>query len=180
MSHHFFFPGIIGSPPPVIGSHMPRPGDYTIDGAYRLEVTGAPGEINYLLDATARTAASNCDFIIMLTQVEATATSIPVGGDVPNLRFDFQGDGGSGALLTAGTSTTTAKNVHRVIASVGSSPIYENDTYHYGGLQYNHPGQYVGASDATRTGRINIAEGGAANDAFVTFIFCSWNPSSGV
>lgn len=125
---------------------MSRLGEFTIDGSIFVTSAGANTEGNYLFDATARTAVGNADFVIVSATIGTTAAT---------LRFDCQGDGGSGSLLASGTGTSTAKNV------VWSLHV---------GRQIILPASLFGTSDTTRTGRLISSTA----STLVYFQFCSW------
>lgn len=152
MHHKFFYPRNIVAAGG--NDHEPRPGDYTVDGGICF-LTVAITEANYLFDSTARTAVGNADFVTV-TVVRTSATS-----DFSHVVFDTQGDGGSGALVTTGVGTSTAKNVVWVCQQTVTLFL---------------PASLFGTTDTTRTGRVRA---GSTNSS-ICFAFCSWNPSSGI
>lgn len=135
-----------------------RPGDYTLDGGIVKVYTDAVnpiGEQLFLFDSTAQAAAAASDFMIVHV-VRANSNA--------SIRFDFQGDAGSGALNIPGVVNsyaheTTAKEV--VWYMRAAKPLIL-------------PSSLVGSADSTRTG---IFQADASATTLV-FQFCSWNGSS--
>lgn len=123
---------------------MSRLGEYSVDGG--IAISFGTSEANYLFDSTARTAVGNADFVLIGCGVGTTAASV---------RFDTQGDGGSGTLIAAGTGTGTAKNV--------------SWSLQVGRLLFL-PASLFGTTDTLRTGR-GISSTASTT---VTFVFCSW------
>ena len=107
MFHSMFYYGVNGSAPSTVGF---RWGDYTVNGSFTRRIdTGT--EFNYLFDSTAQTSLSSSDFVFIMCNTSTDNLDAPPLANSSNVRFDCQGDSGSGSILTSGTSTTTAKNV---------------------------------------------------------------------
>lgn len=122
-----------------------RPGNFTVNGGYYNNFGGV--QDNYLFDNALETALDTSDFLL-ITWATTSNNSATTG------YFDFQGDGGSGSLLTAGTGTATDKNVVWKLSS--HAPLYL-------------PAGLAG-TDGTRTGR----RIGNANAPLFSFIACNW------
>lgn len=125
-----------------------RLGEYTVDGAFAF--TPSTTEGNYLFDASAKTAVGNSDFTIV---TQAVLTNGSTG--IRTVRFDCQGDSGSGSLASSGVGTTTSKSVIHSCDQQTSIIV---------------PSSLFGTSDSTRTGRIIVS----SSNNRIRFIFCSW------
>ena len=105
--HSMFYYGVNGSAPSTVGF---RWGDFSVNGSYTRRLNTGSSSL-YLFDASAQTALAASDFVLVMCNSVTASADTPQLANSSNIRFDCQGDSGSGTILGSGVSTTTPKNV---------------------------------------------------------------------
>lgn len=178
MFHSMFYYGVNGSAPTT---YPFRYGDFTVNGSYSFRRdTGT--ESNFLLDSTAQSAVGSSDFVLVTCCSTTNDADSPLLNNSSNMRFDLQGDSGSGSLITGTTSTTTAKNVvwsTNSGNSGGGNDVNRDDDFGGVGLHFPLciPASLFGTSDSTRTGRVAVSSS-ASSEIIIDLVFCSWSSNT--
>lgn len=135
-----------------------RLGDYTV---LATTIIASPsGQGDYLFDSAVQAQVANADFVMVRFATTQLDTGIyELNSNANFVKFDCQGDAGSGTMVAATGGTSNPKNCV---------------WYLFGNNVLTLPISLFGSADATRTGRI-ISFTTLGN---VAFTLCAWNASS--